>query len=256
MVGGFRLPVIQDSDFVFGDGKLGDRPLTNGDWTFYLPPDNLQSRDGFEPYDCVTQATLGCVEILLRKEYGDSTTWSRRFLATISGTKPLKGNDPGTVAENLRKHGCCYETDWPFAAPDFDTFYQDPPQRVKEKAAAEFAQYAFGHSWVGTGRPTAQQMMDALTYSPLVGGVYAWTQDPTTGYYIRPPGAVSEHAVVTYGFEKGQYWKIFDSYDQTRKKLAWDFGFDACKRFTLNRQITGTPATNTFWQKFLTYFGL
>lgn len=254
---GFIPSEIQLGDFQHGDGKLGTLPLQpDGNWTAYLPEPRTQ-QDGepgqlFDPFVCVTQATIACVEILEKKEYGTSTDWARRFLAAISGTGEKRGNDPNTVSQALKNAGCVYETEYPFHVKDYATFYQPIPQSIKTLAIAEFAEYAYGHSWVSAN---PDSMMAALTYSPLSAAGYAWQKDPQTGYYITPPGSTPEHDFCVYGYVQGQYWLILDSYaDESGsfiKKLAWDYQFTQAKRHTLNRQIMPVAASGGLWQSFL-----
>ena len=225
----------QLGDFVHGDGKLGTLPLQpSGDWSAFLPPDNIQNRNGFEPRDCVSQATLGCVEILARHEYTDTDNWSRRLLATVSGTGVKGGNDPQSVSEALRKGGCVYETDLPFAAPDLPTFYQTISNALIQLAAYTFRKYQYGHSWVNAN---PADMIDALTYSPLSAAGYAWQFDTQTGYAITPVGSAPGHDFVVYNCVKEQYWCVWDSYLQVHKKLAWNYTFSSVKRHTLHRVI-------------------
>lgn len=247
---GFQIAQLKNGDYVFGDQKLGDAPINpTGQWDAWLPPDNIQNRDGFEPFCCVSEATLNCVKTLINQEYPNTDdSFAVRFLASISGTYAKEGNDPNTVAEALRKNGCPDETVWPFAVSDLATFYETIPDTVKTDAIAVFAEYAFGHSWLANTIP--QTMMAALTYSPLAVGVYAWQQD-ATGLYISPPGAVPEHCVMVYGYEENVAWHIFDSYDPTHKRLAWDFTFYGAKRFTLHKQLATTPQAQSAWQRFL-----
>lgn len=233
--GGYQHVDPQLGNFIHGDGLLGDAPINpSGDWSAYLPPDNIQNRNGFEPYDCVTQAILGCVEILARFEYIDTDNWSRRYLATVSGTGDKQGNDPQTVAENLRHGGCVLETDYLFTAPDLATFYQKLTIALQQLAAYTFRKYQYGHSWVNAN-PT--DMMNALTYSPLSVGGWAWTFDPQTGYAISPQGAVPEHSWVIYGYVKDSHWLAWDSYNMVKKNVAWNFPFVGLKRHTLHRVI-------------------
>lgn len=243
---GYQEPIIKDGDYLHGDGKLGTIAINpSGDWSQYLPDPELQNR-GYETFSCVSESTLHCTEILQRKKYTDSTKYSVRFLATMSGTGPAQGNDGGTVAETLRKGGCCQETDWPFTAANYDAFYTRPPQNIIELAAYQFRDNSFGHSWITDTTP--QGMMNALTFSPLALGVYAWPQPDAQGIYHRPEGAKDCHDVTVFNYVENQYWLIFDSYDTTIKKLAWGYGFGVGKRFTLDRRIPTSPTPdNTGW---------
>lgn len=260
---GYKKPVIRPEDYQFGDGKLGDQPINpSGQWDAALPDDStqLQNSAGYETYSCVSQATLHCTEILERFRYGSLVKYSVRFLAWISGTGLKRGNDGGTVAEALRKSGCVQESDWPFNAATYQSFYATAPSNIVRLAKTQFADNSFGHSWLTSTTPEA--MKGGLTYSPQALGVFAWATPDSQGIYHRPPGAEDCHCVTVYGYEDGKYWKIFDSYDSTHKKLAWDYGFGVGKRFTLDRVIPTAPSPNGWinWPKFIEYcrklFGL
>lgn len=237
------------------DGKirLGGTPLNpSGQWDEWLPPDELQSVLGVDPQACATFGTLNCVEALARFIYKESPDYSDRFLAKISGTT-IDGNDPHTVAETLRKKGSVNEEDWPsvgYTPVSWEGYYADIPRSV-ETLALEFpARFNFGHQWV-SGQPW--KMMEALKYSPLGVGVYAWVTDDD-GIYYRPSGAGDVHWVMIYGWgelpDGSMYWKCFDSYDNTHKRLRWDFGFSMVKQYTLAKQVIDETA----WGKFKTLF--
>lgn len=238
----YRAPEKQDYK-QNGRLQLGGLPLrSDGQWDAYLPPDELQ--DSYLPtMACVTFATNNCVEILERQEFGDTTNWSDRFLAKVSGTSP-SGNDPFTVAETLRRKGNVYEEDWAYtsAINTWEKFYFDIPYSLITDAQVKFrGKYDYGHQYVGTD-PTS--MMQALHYSPLTADVYAWLPTGIDGLYRRH-GYASNHCICIYGYEEGQYWKCLDTYDNTRKKLAWDFGFTMVTQYTLHLQVLN----NSPWAK-------
>lgn len=231
-------------NFVHGDNKLGTVPLQpDGQWDAYLPPTHQQNENGFEPSDCVTEATINCVQTLQMKEYGVCTDWARRFLAKNSGTDILDGNDPQTVSQALKNGGCVYTSDYPFTSSNFKTFYQTLSQGLKSLGIGKFAAYSYGHSWVKSDQ---QSMMDALTYSPLSAAGFAWSDLDSNGYYITPLNAEPEHDFEIYGYDRNNYWKIRDSYAPFEKKLAWDFKFTGIKRHTLNRQVVDENAFTKF----------
>ena len=247
---GLIIRPIEKDHYVHGDNKLGTVPLQpDGQWDAFVPmSDEQQNSTGLEPMDCTTNALRNVIFTIEKQIFGGSSILSERFLAYISGTTK-QGNDPHTVAETLRKQGDADEIDWPRTSTllTWEEFYAKPTQDVYIKAKEFVAQYAFGHSWVTDTSPTG--FMQALTYSPLTAGVYAWIQDSTTGYYINPNNFPPEHDIVIYGYVEGQYWKVFDSYQNDIKKLAWDFPFSAVKRYTLDRQIVNPTA----WQNFLNW---
>lgn len=240
----------QLGNYIHGDGLLGTVPLVpNGQWDAFLPPIESQASNNFEPFCCVSEATIHCIETLALQEYGNTMRRSVRFLASNSGTGDRQGNDPQTVSESLRTAGTTYETDYPFSTPDLKTFYQTLTRALKSLAIGEFAEFAYGHSWV---TDTSQQvLMDALTYSPLSAAGFAWNLNSTTGYYTSPPDTIPEHDFEVYGFIPNNYWKVRDSYPDSSgsydKKLDWDYKFTGVKRHTIQRQVVNQTA----WQKFI-----
>ena len=241
MTYGLVIDKIRPEDYVFGDALLGDAPI-NADWSQFLPSTEVQNLFGVEPYACASFATLNCVETLLRQEYANTENYSDRFLASVSGTAALRGNSPHTVAETLRKEGCALEKDYPFEVNTFDQYYSPVPETVRGLAKQFVSSYSFGHSYV----PLApQDLMNALTYSPLGFSVCAWHKDGDL--YYRPEGGIDNHFVMCYGYEVGKYWKIFDSYSNdgtVLKKVRWDAIPMQAKRYTLNKR----PATYLFLQ--------
>lgn len=248
---GLIVPKIEHEHYVFGDQKLGDSPINpSGDWTQFLPVPEDQAPFNFEPMACTIFALLNAVKTMIRQEFGNTQDFSKKFLAYISGTTQ-NGNDPHTVAEALRTKGDVSETDWPYTQLDtsWDTFYAVPPQTLYPRALLWTADYDFGHSWVSPATPAA--LMTALTYSPLTAGVYAWQQDASTGFYVNPSNLAAEHDIMIYGYEKGKYWKILDTYSNEFKKLAWDFPFVAVKRYTLHKKTTAQALP--VWQLILSW---
>lgn len=238
---GYIEPVILPTDYIHGDHMLGDVAIQpDGQWDSFLPDDSGELQNiNFEHYCCASEGTLHAEETLEKRQFGNANTYSVRMLATVSGTGPAQGADPNVVAEKLRTGGCVLATDWPFAVVDYAAFYTMPPQNILQLAKAQFVNIAFGHSWLADTTPAT--MKGALTFSPLGVSVYAWAEPDTNGIYHRPPGATDCHWVTIYGYVDGQYWKCFDSYDQTHKKLAWDYGFGYAKRYTINKRVADTP---------------
>ncbi len=231
---GFIPSKIEADHYIHGDGKLGDKAiLTDGQWDSWIPIAEDQNL-GMEPEACTTFAITNAVETLIAQKYGEVDVFSKRFLAYISGTTQ-SGNDPHTVAETLRLKGDCLESDYPYTADinTWEKFYAAPAQFLYSKALLFLSKFNYGHSWV---TDTSQQgLMNALNFSPLTAAVFAWAQDPQTGDYITPPGAEPCHYVEIYGYERNYYWKIWDSYTQEAKKLAWDFPFVQVKRHTITK---------------------
>lgn len=241
-------PIVENKDYVFGASKklsLGGEVLRpDGQWDDFLPLIEMQNK-GFEPSACVSFGTLSAVEMLEKFEFGDVDNYSDRFLAYASGTTP-QGNSPQKVAEKLKEVGCVHEAEWPYTDDlnTWDKYYKTPPQNLYTSALTFKAEYRFGHEYVPTDPAS---MMEALKYSPLGVAVYAWSEEDKDGIIHRPQFAQSNHWCIIYGFKVNEYWLCLDSYGDGTKKLAWDFGFEQVKRYTLHRQIVDEGA----WAKFL-----
>lgn len=244
---GLILEAPRPEDFIFGDGALGDAPIMpDGQWDGWIPlQDEIQNLNGIEPYACASFGTLNCIETLIRQEFGTTENYSDRFLATATGTAAQKGNSPQTIANFLKSKGCVEEKDYPFngTIDTFEKFYASIPQRLYTLALQFPAEFDFGYSYVPSDYDS---LMRALTFSPLGFSVTAWHQD-SDGLYYRPAGFTDGHWVECYGYVRNNYWKIYDSYDQTHKKVKWDsLPMQAC-RYTLHRQIVNETA----WKRFL-----
>lgn len=237
---GFKKDEILPEHYKFGAGQLqSDILQPNGQWDQFLPPDEFQNLYGVEPYACATFGTLNGAETLAHRLYGRVENFSDRFLAAISGTAAARSNSPHTVAEFLRKTGVVHESDWP-VTPDIDTFekYYGPiPDDVTELARQFVDFFDFGHDWVNTDPAS---LKNALQYSPIGISMFAWVQG-SDGLYYKPAGEADNHFVLLYGYEEGKFWKIFDSYDQTHKRITWDTKFEQAKRYTLKVRTERLP---------------
>lgn len=242
---GLIIKPLSPTDYKFG--SLGDAPINpGGHWGSWLPYAENQVINGVEPCDCIANGTLNAVEIMSKFQYQDMTEWSKRYLAQSSGTYP-PGNDPATVAQTLRKKGVVSETLWPTdtSITTLAQFYQEPPGLMTTLALDFIDQYDFSYEFLTSLTPDA--LKAALEYSPLGVGVYAWQVDPVSGLYVNPNGLPAEHFVCLYDYLEGEYWLIFDSYDQNVKRLVWNFPFALAMRFSLLNQIQNPSA----WQKFV-----
>jgi hypothetical protein len=224
-----------------GKIKLGGLPIVpSGQWDAFLPEPEFQDRY-CSTMSCASFNTLKAIQALHKQEFGDTTNWSDRMLASLSGTTP-SGNDPHTVAETLRKKGTVYETEWPYTSEinTIGKYLQTPPFQTVVNGQVEFkGVYDFAHQYVGTD---PQSMKTALTYSPLGVDVFAWNTSDTDDIYHRN-GMQSEHWTMIYGYVPGKYWKCLDSYPPYQKKLAWDFGFTMVKQYTLHKAVLD----NSLW---------
>lgn len=224
---GYKEPVIDFSkDHILGGFTKTPAEVLqpSGQWDAYLPPDEFQA-PYFESQNCTAFATTNCVEALMRRRLAPAD-YSDRFLGIVAGTTE-EGNDPHTVAEAWRKNGAIDENDLPMTHTLAD-YYKPRPitEPYISKGKDWLSKWKLNHEYVPGD---ADSMKQALTYSPLGAAVSAWSQQ--NGLYVR--FAEDNHWVCIYGYEDGKYWKAFDSYDNTHKKLAWSFTFGTVKRYSV-----------------------
>lgn len=212
-------------------------------WDDFLPCKEYQSKGGLETYNCTNYGTLNAIEILYKRLFNKEVNYSERYTGIMSGTTQ-EGNSIQNVIETIRKVcGLIPESLLPFddSINTWDKYYSPKPmtQGLLDVGKAWLKQFQLGHEWIftlGDGKDRVKRLKECLQYSPIGVSVCAWTED--NGLYIKEPGDQDNHWVCCYGYEDGQYWKIFDSYDNTNKKLAWDYSFGYGKRFVLTELMT------------------
>jgi len=227
---GLILEPYKPRDYIFGGvtGITGEVLQENGDWTSYLPLKEYQS--GLtETMGCVSFSCNNVLETIYKKKFKEETNYSDRFLAKLSGTTK-NGNTFTQVADTVRKQGLVLEDKWSWNRETFnwDEFYLSIPTELLQEANEWRIQYEVKYEWV---IPTIDNLKEALRYSPLQIGVYAWGEKKDD-IYLRTDKQ-QNHAVVLFGYEDENYWKIYDTYDEVIKYLAWDFSFTGALKFNL-----------------------
>lgn len=258
---GFIPDVIAGDHYVLGAALLPTQILQpSGQWDEFLPPDEAQARNGVETQNCTGYGTLSAIEILFFKLWGIRIDFSERYVGIMSGTRP-PGNSPHTVCECIRTlSGLIEESLLPFhdQIENVKEYYSPVPMAyaLASKGLEWLSQYEFGHEWVFRNvslEEKQQAMIEALKYSPLGISVFAWIQRED-GLYIKPRGASDNHWTVCYGYEEGKYWKIFDSYDFTKKQVAWDTDFTQAKRFHVKKIERKPKPELSLWKRIINFF--
>lgn len=212
---GFRQDVFSDKDYEFLGGSVLN---PKGDWTPYLPKKEMQA-SRFETYACVSFTVLNCIEILIRRQFGEEINLSDRFLAVASETKG--GNTPRKVCNTLRKMGVCREEEYPY--PDtYEEFFRDIPKDIKDKAKRFKKTYKVTYWTV-----KQKDIKKALQSSPLLVSVPAWYQ--RDGVFYRPDGVKDNHATTLI-----QENTVFDTYDQALKTI--DLEHTVIKAFKIEKR--------------------
>ncbi len=215
--------------------------MPSGQWDEFLPLVELQKdySTGFDSYSCVTFSALNCIEMLYIRMTGEIKNFSDRFTAIDSGTVPDRGNSLRNVAESIRKTGVVDQGVYNFVGTEKE-YFQKIPQEVRDKAYKIPVSWEWGHSGenIQKWRKDPQSVLcELLQYAPVQVTVWAYSKSIVNGVY-QPHGVKDEnHAVTLYGYEQGKYFKIFDHYTKTHKKLHWNYGLETPIIFTLEGQI-------------------
>lgn len=245
---GYVADIVTPDQHVLGGGKHVVEILqADHNWTPYLPPDELQDQNSLETMNCTAYGTIRALRILLKQQYGLDLDYSERYVGIAAGTTPA-GNSPHVVAECIRTScGLLPDSLLPFG-PDitkWEEYYSPKPlfESLLVEGKKFLDSYDFGHEWVfepGTALADKQSLLkQALTCSPLGISVFAWAEGGDALYHKVGP---DNHWTVLVDYAEGEYWLIFDDYDQTHKKLAWDFDFGSAKRYILKKKIAGAVA--------------
>lgn len=222
---------VVPEDRVFGADNQNDLDIlqVDRDWTLYLPDFEKQRNPIFDTYACVTFSAWNCIETYGKRKFGLTWNKSDRFTAKMSDTIPRWGNSAKKVLTSIRKQGCVDEAEYSFTDTMTEVEYYDRiPEEVKTKALnlLDFAEFEYQI----VVQPTPDKMWDALQYAPLHVAVLAWPE-PVNGVYLRVEGQIN-HMVEVYKADYGKYWYVYDHYDLTFKKLAWDYIFSDVRQDT------------------------
>jgi len=231
---GFKPPVLTEKDWHFGGAtRIKGEKLTDGHWLPYVVVPEYQNK-GFETSACTVFGTLNCLEILL-KQKGLSLNFSDRFNAILSDIDPNSGGDPQRVIEDIRKSGVIPEFQLPFdnLIDTVEKFYSPKPlpPELLHLGDGMLDMYGFGHDWV---QDDPESIKEALKYSPLGVSVVAWYEDMNGTYYF-PEGIPHNHWCSLVDYVDGQYWVIFDSYENDIKHVRWNSRFVYVKRYAIGK---------------------
>jgi hypothetical protein len=236
-----KVKIDPDHDFQFGDGKAEARfgaaevIRPDGQWDEFLPIKEIQRFDWGDTMHCTVYGTENCEQTLIKAKYNEFTEYTERYLGVLAGISQ-NGGSPHQVMEQRRKNGNLEYHELPFEnVNSFSQFNSPKPmtQSLINKGKVLLETFKFGHQWITVGLvgDMASSMKAALKHSPIGVGVYAWNQEGD--YYTKPSWARDNHWVMCYGYVEGKYWKIFDHYDNVKKKVAWNYPWAFAKSITV-----------------------
>ena len=237
---GFWGDIILPTDYIQGWFKIPSEVLCeNGQWDEWLPSVELQRRNDIETAACVRYTTLNAIEILQKRKYGIIADYSERYTSILTGDN-IKGTTPNKVADAIRKKGLISEYLLPFDDSVHNRkeyFSPSPlPNNLTEIGTGWIKKWDFRHEWVFKPNydDKIERLKTALKFSPVGIGVQAWTEGDGDGEGVYFRNGQDNHFTLLYGYEDNdyqQYWKVFDTYDNTHKALVWEYGFQWAKRY-------------------------
>lgn len=221
-------------NWVLGEvGEPAQILQSNRDWTPYLPVVEHQIKNLWDSCGCVSFSAWNCLEILHKRLYGIEINKSDRFTVVHSGTIPDKGNYIDAVAECIRKHWSVDEQEYPFVGGQME-YYKPLTPELEAKAQEQYT-YTMNYRWADWAGCDPEVLWDALQYSPLQASVHTWGQI-VDGVYQRPTTEQTNHLVTIFKGEYEKYWWIFDHYEQSIRKMAWNYYFGSAMTYSLKKK--------------------
>lgn len=214
------------------------------DWTYLQPECEIQKTEKVDLMNCVTQASINAISLILQKKFGIKENWSQRFTAKMSGTT-TRGNSLYAVANSIRNDGIVLEVDWSYnKMMSWMQYYAEPYYAVKQKGKKFILEFDVSYEFIPTNKDT---LKDALQYAcPVVIG-YAWAKE---GEVYKDYGYRPNHAfIIGRILSDGKYIAI-DSYptdfiidensdkQEFFKTLASGFQFGDALLYTVNLKAT------------------
>ena len=244
---GLKLTPIQPDNYIFGSSPLSIPDiLPSGDWRPYLPKYEPQF-DGFETYGCTVWGGQNQTEILLKFLTGVEHNFDEQFNYNIVEVES-PGADPQLYYESQRKQ---FLTEGVFPkALTLEEFKKPRPMTDRFLNEAKKFQYLINHEWLFTNNPTKEVRLNMLRLGlkkcPVAISVSAWASDSNDLYY-NFPGVPNNHWVVCIAIED-DCPIIFDSYDQSIKKLHPDHQIQVAKLVYITKKVEVQEKLDSIWK--------
>lgn len=228
--------------YVLGGGQLPKIVLReDGQWDEFLPQYEPQFNENYDSSGCTVWGTQNAEETILKLLTGVEYNFSERYNYILARVRP-PGADPHWVAEIIRKYGVIEDYWLPFTTT-YEEFLTPDPMSLDLLAKGQEFPYELQHEWLWQESQTKEKRMEIikeyLRYGPLCVSVTAWIYDDETETFIDN-GMPNTHWCVLYGWnDKG--FKIFDSYNQSRKVLSFDHNIQMAKRYVLKKKEIEQP---------------
>lgn len=259
------------TDFIAG-GITGITPevrLETGDWTPYLPQDEMQVGVYFDTMACVTFSALNVIEtqlnfMLANEKFTVDTiqkltdlgvlkdrqfNFSDRFTAKMSGTT-RQGNYLVKVWDSIRNDGLLSEADWSYPREqrqpvfDWDDYYKEIPQELKDKAKKILEVLEFKYEWLTSGNnATKTQIEEWQKMAPIQIATAICPPWNSTEVILGCSLSVG-HATMVSKASTLEYIDIFDHYNPFRKRLDNNYPIPFALRGVVSIKNSNLPPLN------------
>lgn len=240
----FQYPEIKDTDYLFGSAQVvGEVLRPDGDWRPYLPPEELQRRNGVESSACFIEAQQHSLATIQEEQFGiKDQNYSARFNLNFASASP-SGGDPLKGAQTFRDYGLIPDSLLPFSS-DIESWEEFNSFKGGDKSLC----LKTGKEWRGNWEPKYdiairreesvqtkyKKLKEVLKYCPPLVSVFGWAEKD--GVYVKPPNVTDNHAVELAYIDDNSCPYIWDTYAPFLKKLEPFYNFDFGLRWTLGRK--------------------
>ena len=249
---GFQLPVITPDQWTLGAGQFGGVPLReNGQWDDFLPVYEPQA-EKYETYGCTVWGGQNQIETLFKYIWGIEPNYAERFNYILVGIRP-PGTDPHKAYESFRNDGLIEHLLLPVPNTYNEFLMPDPMEKgFLVEGQKWLRQYEFKHDWVLQGKYNENILKEALKFCPVAISVSAWFGNEP----YEDKGIENNHWCLLYGWtDKG--WKVFDSYDHSKKIVSFKHNIRFAKRISLRLrppEVTLFPWTTRILRLLILFF--
>ena len=232
---------ITEEDYKFGYSLERKTLVPDGNWEPFLPKYEGQATI-YETWACTVYAGQNQIETYLKKVFGTDENYSERYNYILANIKE-PGASPTDAYETFRKKGLINDTELPYSNT-YEEFVTPKPMDIKhlEEGKKWLQTYDYKHEWVRSNDMHAI-IKHALRYSTIAVSVSAWFLKD--GLYVDM-GVPNNHFVLCYGFD-GDVPLIFDSYDQSKKRLSPNHTIKFAKRILLKKRVKSFSVIKTRW---------
>ncbi len=238
-------PIVENDHYVlggYGDDKFPTEVLQKDGhgWRKFRPITEIQKRLGLETLACTVFGTQNALEALAKRlELLDfPKDCAERYNAILAGLTGIVGADPHNVAESFRNFGVVVQGLLPWT-DDIDTreewFSPNPMDENMVKEGQKIVRkYKILHKWLFNGltvKGKSGKLITGLSVGTVCVSVKAWKKK--NGRYWKNANEGDNHWLWLMDYKQGEYWLVYDHYDDVEKKLVWDYNFAAAKVYAI-----------------------